>query len=101
MERNWADPEWRAKTLAALKAKARDPEHRARERLRSADPRTYRWQEVATGRIVKRTRLEMQDEFGLRSSAIAAMLAGTKKTVRGWRVLPLSLLGEAPRWIFP
>lgn len=30
MKRNWADPEWRAKTLAALKKKAPDPEHRAR-----------------------------------------------------------------------
>ncbi|HHW4679407.1 MAG TPA: hypothetical protein ACQGQH_08225 [Xylella sp.] len=71
-------------------------EHRAPKRFRALDPRTHRWQHVATKRIVERTRLEMQDEFGLRSSTLSAMFAGRK--FRGRRVLPLSPLGETPQF---
>lgn len=101
MARLWADPEHRARISAQMKARWADPAYRERARGFHRDERTYRWQHVASGRIVSRTKLEMREEYGLRPTSLDGLVAGRIQTSQGWRLAPRSLLGEGPRWIFP
>lgn len=101
MAERWADPDYRARISAQMKARWADPAYRERARGNNRDPRTYRWQHNASGRIVSRTKLEMREEFGLKPDALDCLVSGCTRTSRGWRLAPRSLLGEAPRWIFP
>lgn len=101
MARLWADPEHRARISAQMKARWADPAYRERARGFHRDERTYRWQHVASGRIVSRTKLEMREEYGLRPDSLDGLVAGRIQTSRGWRLAPRSVLGEGSRWIFP
>ena len=101
MARLWADPERRARISAQMKARWADPAYRERARGFHRHERTYRWQHVASGRIVSRTQLEMREEHGLRPTSLDGLVAGRIQTSRGWRLAPRSLLGEGPQWIFP
>lgn len=33
--------------------------------------------------------------------SLDGLVAGRVQTFRGWRLVPRSLLGDGPRWIFP
>lgn len=99
--RLWADPAYRARISAQMKARWADPAYRERARGFHRDDRTYRWQNIASGRVVVRTKVEMREEYGLTAGALDDLAAERSKTSRGWRLAPRSLLGEAPRWIFP
>ena len=105
MARLWADPEFRARNIALNRARQKalwaDPAYRERARGFHRDDRAYRWQNIASGRVVVRTKVEMRAEYGLTAGALDDLAAGRSKTSRGWRLAPRSLLGEAPRWIFP
>jgi len=101
MARLWADPDYRARISVQMKAKWSDPAYRERARGFHRDERTYRWQQVASGRIVSRTKAEMREGHGLRSDSLDSLVAGRIQTSRGWRLAPRSLLGESPRWAFP
>ena len=86
---------------ARQKALWADPAYRERARGFHRDDRAYRWQNIASGRVVVRTKVEMRGEYGLTAGALDDIAAGHSKTSRGWRLAPQSMLGEAPRWIFP
>lgn len=101
MARLWADPDHRARISARMRARWADPAYRERARGFHRDERTYRWQHVASGRIVSRTKAEMREEHGLRPDSLDGLVAGRIQTSRGWRLAPRSLLGEGARWIFP
>lgn len=105
MARLWADPEFRARNIALNRARQKalwaDPAYRERARGFNRDDHAYRWQHIASGRVVVRTKAEMREEYGLTAGALDDLAAGRSKTSRGWRLAPRSLLGEAPRWIFP
>lgn len=101
MARLWADPDYRARMSAQMKARWADPAYRERARSFNRDGRTYRWQHVASGRIVSRAKHEMRDEYGLKPESLDSLVAGRIQTSQGWRLAPRSLLGESPRWIFP
>ena len=101
MARLWADPNYRARISAQMKARWADPAYRERARGFHRDERTYRWQHVASGRIVSRTKAEMRAEQGLRPDSLDGLVAGRIQTSRGWRLAPRSLLGEAPKGAFP
>ena len=100
MARLWADPEYRARVSAQMKARWADPAYRERARGFHRDERTYRWQHVESGRIVSRTKAEMREEHGLRPDSLDGR-GRAYPELRGWRLAPRSLLGKAPRWIFP
>lgn len=78
-----------------------DPTYRVRARGFHCDERTYRWQHIASGRVVSRTKAEMRKEHDLRPDSLDALVAGRIRTSRGWLLAPQNLLGESPRWIFP
>lgn len=101
MARLWADPDYRARMSAQMKARWADPAYRERAAGNNRDERTYRWQYVASGLIVSQTKLEMRQQYGLKPDALDGLVAGRIQTSRGWRLAPRSLLGEGPRWIFP
>ncbi len=101
MVRLWADPDYRARISAQMKARWADPAYRERARSFHRDERTYRWQHVASGRIVSRTKAEMRAEQGLRPNSLDSLVAGRIQTSGGWRLAPRSLLGAEPQWIFP
>lgn len=105
MARLWADPEFRARNIALNRARQKalwaDPAYRERARGFHRDDHAYRWQNIASGRVVVRTKVEMREEYGLTAGALDDLAAGRSKTSRGWRLAPRSLLGEAPRWIYP
>lgn len=60
------------------------------------DTRTYRWQHIASGQIVSRTKREMREEFGLRADSLDAIVAGRTATSLGWRLAPAVSLGRGP-----
>lgn len=96
-----ADLDHRARISVQMKARWADPAYRGRARGFRRDERTYCWQHVASGRIVSRSKLEMRGEEGLRPDSLDSLVSGRIQTSRGWQLAPRSLLGEAPRWIFP
>lgn len=99
--RLWADPDYRAKIAALMKARWQNLAYRERARGFHRDERTYRWQHIESGRIASRTKLEMREEFGLKPDALDSLVAGRIQTSRGWRLAPRSLLGKGPMWAFP
>lgn len=101
MARLWADPDYRARMSAQMKARWADPDCRERARSFNRDGRAYRWQHVASGRIVSRAKHEMRDEYGLKPESLDSLVAGRIQTSQGWRLAPRSLLGKNPTWIFP
>lgn len=100
MARLWADPEHRERISAQMKARWAAPAYRERSRGFHRDDHTYRWQHIASERIVSRTKLEMRQERGLRPDSLDGLVAGRIKICRGWRLAPRSLLGESPTWSF-
>lgn len=101
MTRLWADPDYRARISTQMKARWADPAYRERARGFNRDERTYRWQHVASGQIVSRTKAEMREEHGLRPDSLDGLVVGRIQTSGGWRLAPRSLLGAEPQWIFP
>ena len=74
-----------------------NPAYRKRALGFSRDECTYRWEHVASGRIVSRTKAEMREEHGLRPDSLDSFVAGRIQTFRGWRLAPRNLLGDSPR----
>ncbi len=84
-----------------MKARWADAAYRERARGFHRYERTYRWQHVASWRIVSRTKLEMREEHGLRPTSLDGLVAGRIQTSHGWRLAPRWLLGEGPQRAFP
>ncbi|MCY1446632.1 hypothetical protein D9M71_632150 [compost metagenome] len=60
MARLWADPDYRARISAQMKAKWADPAYPERAGGFHRDEHAYRWQHVASERMVSRTKAEMR-----------------------------------------
>ena len=101
MARLWADPTYRARISAQMKARWADPAYRERASGNNRDERIYRWQHVSSWRIVSGTKLEMRQQYGLKADALDSLVTGRIHMSRGWRLAPRSLLGKDPTWAFP
>lgn len=88
--------------MAALsKARWSDPEYRDRARGFRRDDKVYHWRNVQTGETVRRTRLEMREEYGLKADGLDAVVAVRSQTTRGWGLVPKPRMPAGPKWIFP
>lgn len=92
MARVWADPDYRARISAQMKARWQDPAYRERAGDFHRDKRTYRWQHIESGRIVSRTKREMREEFGLKADALDLLVVGRIQVSKRWR------LARDPYW---
>lgn len=74
--------------IRANESQVGGPAYRERTRGFHRDELTYRWQHVASGRIVSRTKLEMREEHGPRHDSLDCLVAGRIQISRGWRLAP-------------
>ncbi|WP_146910182.1 hypothetical protein [Arenimonas daejeonensis] len=73
-----------------MKARWQDTAYRENAGSFRRDERTYYWQRVSSGQIVSRTKLEMRQQFGLKSPALDDLVAGRIQTSRGGESRPAS-----------
>lgn len=99
--RVWATPGFRERISAEFKARWADPDYRAKASGNNRDDTVYGWRQRATGLTVRRTKAEMQEEFGLKPEGLSDVVAGRINSTLGWELLPKARMPEGPKWIFP